>query len=131
VDLSLEERNREYTARGFVFLGLLEYGRKNFVEAKDFFGRAVALNGNWNARLNLAAIHVELYELEDAKKLLEQYLRRSPDHPSALMLLYEARMSARRPHEAEPILERLLRLYPERQQLAAQRQRLERLKRLL
>jgi tetratricopeptide (TPR) repeat protein len=129
VDLSLEEGNREYTARGFVFLGLLEYDRKNFVEAKDFFGRAIAINGNWNARLNLAIIHVELYELEAAEKLLDQYLQRSPDHPSALMLLYEAKMSARKPFEAEPVLDRLLRLYPERQELAAQRQRLERMKR--
>lgn len=129
VDLSLEENNREYTARGFVFLGLLEFDRQNFPEAKDFFGRAIALNGNWNARLHLAAVHVQLYELAAAEKLLAEYLRRSPDHPTALLLLYEAKMSARQPAQAEPLLERLLRLYPERAELAAQRQRLERLKR--
>lgn len=129
VDLALEEGNREYTARGFVYLGLLETDRKNFPEAKDFFGRAIALNGNWNARLNLASIHVELYEFEPAEKLLEVYLRRSPDHPSALLLLYESKMSARKPEQAEPVLERLLRLYPEREDLLVQRHRLERMKR--
>ncbi len=129
VDLALEEKNKEFTARGFVWLGLLAYGSRNFAESKDFYQRAIEANGNWHARLNLATVHVELYELVEAERLLTEYLGHFPDSQPALLVLYESRMSAKKYDEAEEIFNRFMELYPERQDLDAQRTRILNLKR--
>lgn len=129
VDWSMASNSQEHVARGFNHLGLIEVERRNFTAAKDFFERAIKINGNWQAKLNLATTHVELNELPQAEKLLNEYLAYAPDSSEALTMLYETKLSQKNFEAAEKTLDRLLALYPERKDLENQHIRILKLKR--
>lgn len=129
VDWSLAENNKEFASRGFNGLGAVEYGLKNYQQAKEYFRRSNELHGNWGAKLNLAAAHVCLYELEEGEKLLNQYLLYWPDNEVALSMLFEAKMSAKKLDEAEKVLDQYFAIYPENHHMDVQRTRLMNFKR--
>ena len=129
VDWAMVEKSQDHVGRGFNHLGLIEYDKRNYPAAKDFYERAIKINGNWQAKLNLATIHVQLYELPQAEKLLNEYLAYTPDSADALSMFYEMKMSEKKYDEAGKTLDRLLALYPERKDLDNQRTRILNLKR--
>ncbi len=130
VDYSLEEKNREFAGRGFNLLGNIENERRNYPAARDYFKRAIEISGSNAARLSLANVLVIRYELTEADKILGELLSMTPDHPEAMMLLYESKMSAKNYDEAGRILEKFLSLYPERsEEMDVQKTRLMHMKR--
>ena len=129
VDWAMASNSQDHVGRGFNHLGLIEFDKRNYPAAKDFFERAIGINGNRLASLNLATVHVQLNELKAAEQLLNRHLVHSPDSQDALGMLYETRMSQLNYNEAEKTLDRLLALYPERKDLDNQRTRLLNLKR--
>ncbi|WP_031499622.1 tetratricopeptide repeat protein [Bryobacter aggregatus] len=130
VDYALADKDKEFAGRGFNALGTIEASRRNYREARDFFQRAIEFADNNSARLSLASMQVELMELPEAEKLLRGILARTPDHPEATLLLYEAKMSAKDYDEGEKILDHFLTLYPERSaELEVQKTRVLHLKR--
>jgi len=130
VDYSLEDNNKEFAGRGFNALGNIESDRRNYAAARDYFKRATDIAGSNAAWLSLANVQVQLYELKDADVTLNRLLSTTPDHPEALLLLFESKISAKNYDEAEKILEKFLTLYPERrEELDVQKTRLMHMKR--
>ncbi len=129
VDWAMADNNRDFIGRGFNFLGEIEFQKKNFGASKDFFQRAIAVNGNWAAKLNLAILYLELKELPEAEKLLLEYLDHAPDSPNAMLMLYETKLAAMKLDEAESLFDKFMQLYPDRTDLDSQRTRLMILKR--
>lgn len=130
VDYSLEDNNKEFAGRGFNILGNIENERGNYPAARDYFKRATDIAGSNAAWLSLANVQVRLYELKDAEVTLNRLLATTPDHPEAMLLLYESKMSAKNYEEAERILDKFLLLYPDRrEELDVQKTRLMHMKR--
>jgi len=124
VDWAMAEKNKEFASRGYNNLGLVEFHRTNYAAAKDYYQRAISLNGSWHARFNMATTHLLQKEFEPAEKLLKEYLVHSPDHPDALLMLYETRISSGRIDEAAQLFDHFMSLYPERVDLDSQRTRI-------
>lgn len=130
VDYSLEEKNKEFAGRGFNLLGGIESERHNYPAARDYFRRAVEMAGSSAARLSLANMLVQLFELEEADKILLNVLAMTPDHPQALLLLFESKMSAKDYDGGEKILDRFFAYYPDRRaEFDVQKTRIMHLKR--
>ncbi len=129
IDWASADNNKDFVGRGFNFLGDIESQKKNLTEAKDFYQRAIAVNGNWGAKLNLAVAHLDLKEYADAEKLLTEYLKYTPDSPNAMLMLYETKLGEMKLDEAEKLFNQFTKLYPERTDLDSQRTRLMILKR--
>lgn len=129
IDWASADNNKDFQSRGFNSLGLIEFDRKNRIEAKAHFQKAIQISGNWGAKLNLATVHVDLYEIDQAEKLLAEYLVYTPDSPEALLMLYESKMSTKKYDEAEKVFEHFMSIYPERHDLDSQRTRILNLRR--
>ncbi len=130
LDYALADKNKEYAGRAFNLLGSIESDRKNYPAARDYFRRSYEMAGSGAAQMSLANMHVQLYELKEADKILDFVLAMSPDQPNAMLLSFESKMSAKDYPAAEKILDRFFELYPERRaELDVQRTRLMHFKR--
>ena len=124
VDWAMADKNQDFVGRGFNFLGDIESQKKNLEAAKDFYRRAIAVNGNWAAKLNLAVAHLDLKEYREAEKLLVEYLNYTPDSPNAMLMLYETKLGEMKLDEAETLFNQFMKIYPDRTDLDSQRTRL-------
>ena len=89
----MADHHSEFASRGYNVLGAVEFSKARYPEAKDFFGRAIALNGNWHSRLNLSAVQVAQRDFAAADQSLRQYLAYAPDSPRAMLMYYEAKLA--------------------------------------
>ena len=129
IDWAMADNNKDFVGRGFNFLGDIESEKKNLASAKEFYQRAIAINGNWGAKLNLAVAHLDLKEYAEAEKLLVEYLNFIPDSPNAILMLYETKLGEMKLEEAEKLFDQFTKTYPDRTDLDSQRTRLMILKR--
>lgn len=124
IDWGMADNNKDMASRGYTYLGLVSFRRNNIPVAKDFYRRAIRLNSNRSAQINLATVLVDQNELEEAEKLLRGYLETSPDNQEALLMLYETQISRDELEEAERTFEHFMQLYPERMDMDDQRTRI-------
>jgi tetratricopeptide (TPR) repeat protein len=130
VDWSLEQKANDFAGRGFNLLGIIADDRRDYAKAKDFFQRSIGIAGSIQAKVNLAQVHVRLYELEEGEKLLQEILAVQPDAPMALLLMFEAQMSGKKYDQAEKLLDKIIAFFPEKAaELDIQRTRLMNLRR--